>query len=451
MNNAKELWEKMLTNLEIEVSAVNFDVWIKTLEAVSIIDGRLVLMVPSEGSRKFVTEKFSDQLTATMQEVNPSMTAILIIGPNDADTYRTERDNCVAEAEETEETTKRVEANVINPKYNFENFVVGKSNQFMYAAARAVADEPGSRYNPLFIYGGAGLGKTHIMHAIGNSVRMSHPHLKVLYASSEKFVNEFIESIRTTKGNSTHFRDKYRNVDVLMIDDIQLISKMPRTQEEMFHTFNDLHGHNKQIILTSDRPPKEISPLEERLRTRFEWGLIVDVQPPDIETRIAILQKKAQAEKYNIPFGVLEFMAEKISDNVRDMESLLNKVIFLSRLYNSSPNIDLVKEALKDYTDKTEESVSADRIVDCVCRYFNVKKEELVGKKKTKEIVEPRQICIYLITDMLALPLTTIGAMFGGRDHTTIMHARDKVAEKMGQNPKTQVTVTDIKDMILKK
>ncbi|MCI8412478.1 MAG: chromosomal replication initiator protein DnaA [Clostridia bacterium] len=451
MNNAKELWEKMLTNLEIEVSAVNFDVWIKTLEAVSIIDGRLVLMVPSEGSRKFVTEKFSDQLTATMQEVNPSMTAILIIGPNDADTYRTERDNCVAEAEETEETTKRVEANVINPKYNFENFVVGKSNQFMYAAARAVADEPGSRYNPLFIYGGAGLGKTHIMHAIGNSVRMSHPHLKVLYASSEKFVNEFIESIRTTKGNSTHFRDKYRNVDVLMIDDIQLISKMPRTQEEMFHTFNDLHGHNKQIILTSDRPPKEISPLEERLRTRFEWGLIVDVQPPDIETRIAILQKKAQAEKYNIPFGVLEFMAEKISDNVRDMESLLNKVIFLSRLYNSSPNIDLVKEALKDYTDKTEESVSADRIVDCVCRYFNVKKEELVGKKKTKEIVEPRQICIYLITDMLALPLTTIGAMFGGRDHTTIMHARDKVAEKMGQNPKTQVAVTDIKDMILKK
>ena len=321
----------------------------------------------------------------------------------------------------------------------------------MYAAARAVADEPGSRYNPLFIYGGAGLGKTHIMHAIGNSVRMSHPHLKVLYASSEKFVNEFIESIRTTKGNSTHFRDKYRNVDVLMIDDIQLISKMPRTQEEMFHTFNDLHGHNKQIILTSDRPPKEISPLEERLRTRFEWGLIVDVQPPDIETRIAILQKKAQAEKYNIPFGVLEFMAEKISDNVRDMESLLNKVIFLSRLYNSSPNIDLVKEALKDYTDKTEESVSADRIVDCVCRYFNVKKEELVGKKKTKEIVEPRQICIYLITDMLALPLTTIGAMFGGRDHTTIMHARDKVAEKMGQNPKTQVAVTDIKDMILKK
>lgn len=448
MNNAKELWEKMLTNLEIEVSAVNFDVWIKTIEPISIIDGRLVLMVPTEGSRQFVSDKFSEQLTSSMKEANPLMTGLLIIGPSDADTYRTKEETYVIEEEEP---LPKVEANVINPKYNFENFVVGKSNQFMYAAARAVADEPGSRYNPLFIYGGAGLGKTHIMHAIGNSVRLSHPHLKVLYASSEKFVNEFIESIRTTKGKSTNFRDKYRSVDVLMIDDIQFIADKAGTQEEMFHTFNDLYQNSKQIILTSDRPPKEISPLEERLRSRFEWGLIADVQPPDIETRIAILQKKAQIEKYNIPFEVLSFMAEKMSSNIRDMESLLNKVIFLSRLYNSAPSTELVQEALKDYSDKTEESVSADIITDCVCRYFNVSKDELVGKKKNKEIVEPRQICIYLITDMLALPLATIGAMFGGRDHTTIMHARDKVAEKLQTNPKLKVAVSDIKDMVLKK
>ncbi|MDE6398790.1 MAG: chromosomal replication initiator protein DnaA [Clostridiales bacterium] len=446
MLRAKELWEKMLTCLEIEVSAVNFDVWIKTLEPISIIDGRLVLMAP--GSRRFVVDKFSEQLESAMREADPAMTSLLVVGKEDADIYRVKEE---AYAVEEQEEIPKVEANVINPKYNFENFVVGKSNQFMYAAARAVADEPGTRYNPLFIYGGAGLGKTHIMHAIGNSVRMSHPHLKVLYASSEKFVNEFIASIRTTKGKSTNFRDKYRNVDVLMIDDIQFIADKAGTQEEMFHTFNDLHQNNKQIILTSDRPPKEISPLEERLRTRFEWGLIVDVQPPDLETRIAILQKKAQAEKCNLPFDVLSLMAEKISDNVRDMESLLNKVIFLSRLYNSVPSLELVGEALKDYTDKTEESVSAERIIECVCRYFSVTREDLTGKKKTKEVVEPRQVCIYMITDMLALPLATIGDMFGGRDHTTVMHARDKIAEKLPVNQKLKVAVADIKDMVLKK
>lgn len=446
----KELWEKMLTNLEIEVSAVNFDVWIKTLEPIGVIDNRMVLMVPAEGNRQFVADKFSEQLTFAMQEADPAMTGILIVRPEDADIYR-EKDDKEYTVEEESEPVPKVEANVINPKYNFENFVVGKSNQFMYAAARAVADEPGSRYNPLFIYGGAGLGKTHIMHAIGNSVRMSHPHLKVLYASSEKFVNEFIASIRTTKGKSTNFRDKYRSVDVLMIDDIQFIADKSGTQEEMFHTFNDLYNNNKQIILTSDRPPKEISPLEERLRSRFEWGLIADVQPPDLETRIAILQKKAQAEKCNIPFEVLSLMAEKVFSNIRDMESILNKVIFLSRLYNAPPSCDLVREALKDYSEVAEDSVTADRITECVCRYYNVKKEDLVGKKKTKEIVEPRQVCFYLITDMLALPLKTIGEMFGGRDHTTIMHARDKVAEKMQTNQKTKVEVSDIKDMILKK
>lgn len=446
MLHAKELWDKMLTALEIEVSAVNFDVWIKTLEPVSIIDGRLVLMAP--GSRQFVADKFSEQLENAMREADPSMTSLLVVGKEDVDVYRVKEE---AYTVEEQEEIPKVEANVINPKYNFENFVVGKSNQFMYAAARAVADEPGTRYNPLFIYGGAGLGKTHIMHAIGNSVRLSHPHLKVLYASSEKFVNEFIASIRTTKGKSTNFREKYRNVDILMIDDIQFIADKAGTQEEMFHTFNDLYQNNKQIVLTSDRPPKEISPLEERLRSRFEWGLIADVQPPDLETRIAILQKKAQAEKCNLPFAALSLMAEKMSSNIRDMESLLNKVIFLSRLYNTDISEELVCEALKDYSDKTEESVSAERIIECVCRYFGVKKEDLVGKKKTKEIVEPRQICIYMITDMLALPLATIGGMFGGRDHTTVMHARDKVAEKMNTQPKIRVAISDIKDMVLKK
>lgn len=380
MDSAKELWDSMLTDLEIEVSAVNFDVWIKTLEPINILDGRLVLLAPSTGSKSFVQEKFHDELRACLNKVSPLLTDLILIDPSERETYINKEETYVIE----DDVLPKVEANVINPKYNFENFVVGKSNQFMYAAARAVAEEPGIRYNPLFIYGGAGLGKTHIMHAIGNSVRISHPSLKVLYASSEKFVNEFIESIRTTKGKSTNFRDKYRNVDILMIDDIQFIADKAGTQEEMFHTFNDLYQNNKQIILTSDRPPKEISPLEERLRSRFEWGLITDVQMPDLETRIAILQKKAQIEKYNIPMDVLSFMAERMSSNIRDMESLLNKVIFLSRLYNTAPGIETVKEALKDYTDKTEESITPEHVIDCTCRYFNVSKEELLGKKKNK-------------------------------------------------------------------
>lgn len=447
MNNTKDLWEKMLTGLEIEVNAVTFDVWIKTLQPISIIDGRLVLMAPSAGSVSFVTEKFSDILLAKMKEVNPLMTGILIIDPSEEETYRTKEDTYIVE----EEPVPKIEANILNPKYNFENFVVGKSNQFMHAVAQAVANEPGIRYNPLFIHGGAGLGKTHIMHAIGNSVRMNFPHLKVLYASSEKFLNEFIESLRTTKGKSMDFRNKYRNVDVLMIDDIQFIAGKPGLQEEMFHTFNDLYQANKQIILTSDRPPKEISPLEERLRSRFEWGMLADVQAPDFETRVAILQKKAQLENYNIPAPVLQLMAEKISDNVRDMESLLNKVTFLSKLYETVPSVELVQEALRDYGDKTEDSVSAERIIDCVCRYFNVGKEDLIGKKRTKELVEPRQICIYLITEMLTLPLASVGRIMGGRDHTTMGYARDKIAEKVGQNGKIKVAVQDIKDLVLGK
>ncbi len=448
MDGAKDLWEKMLTGLETEVNAVSFDVWIKTLQPIAVLDGRLVLMAPSSGSLAFITKQFSDVLTQKMKEVNPLMAGVQIIDPSEESAYRSKEDTYVI----TEEPAPpKVEANVINPKYNFENFVVGKSNQFMYAAARAVADEPGKRYNPLFIYGGAGLGKTHIMHAIGNSVRMNFPHLKVLYASSEKFLNDLLESIRTTQGKSALFREKYRGVDVLMIDDIQFIAGKSGTQEEMFHTFNDLYQNNKQIILTSDRPPKEISPLEERLRSRFEWGLIADVQPPDLETRIAILQKKAQIEKYNIPFEVLEFMAEKISSNIRDMESLLNKVIFLSRLYETNPGIELVQEALRDYTDKNEESVSADRIIECVCRYYGVSRDDLVGKKRNKEVVEPRQVCIYVMTEMLTLPLATIGGMLGGRDYTTVIHSRDKIAEKIGENGKFRVAVQDIKDMILRK
>ena len=331
-SNAREIWQQMLGKLETVLSIVDFDVWITRLEPVAISGSKLVLLAPSKPNKDFIDSHYRPLIMSIMSGINPLLTEFEIIEPSEKDKYDEQANTQVVDEKEPQH---RMDAMVINPKYNFENFVVGKSNQFVYAAARAVSEDPGQRYNPLFIYGGVGLGKTHIMHAIGNWLRATRPDLKVLYVSSEKFVNEFIASIRATKGTSNFFRDKYRNADVLMIDDIQFIAGKEATQEEMFHTFNDLYQSNKQLIMTSDRPPKEIPDLEERLRSRFEWGMIADIQPPDLETRIAILQKKAQLDKHILPMEVLTFMAEKMDKNIREMESLLNKVIFLSMLSES--------------------------------------------------------------------------------------------------------------------
>lgn len=445
---AKELWRNMLSALEVEMTAISYDVWIKTLEVVGVSDGKLVLLAQNEESRNFIVPRFLRLIRDVMQKQNALLTDVVIIDPSEKEKYIVESPE--QKIDEPEETP-RIEPNVIDPKYNFENFVVGKSNQFVYAAATNVAEEPGKGFNPLFIYGGVGLGKTHIMHAIGNAVRINHPQLKTLYVTSEKFVNEFIGSIRTTKGNSSAFREKYRNVDVLMIDDIQFIANKPGTQEEMFHTFNDLYQMNKQLVFSSDRPPKEIPDLEDRLRSRFEWGLIADIQPPDLETRIAILQKKAQIEKQNLPMDVLTYMAERIDTNIREMEGLLKKVIFLSKLSEKPPTVELVQEALKDYGDVSDDQVTSDGIIEKTCEYFHVNRDDLVGKKKNKELVEARHIAMYLMTELLTLPLKAIGNLFGGRDHTTVIHARDMVAEKMQQNVKTKLAVQDIKDLIYRK
>ena len=330
---------------------------------------------------------------------------------------------------------------------------MGECNKFAVAAARAVAEKPGEQYNPLFIYGGAGLGKTHIMHAIGNYIRKHDQHKKVLYVSSEKFVNDLIASIRAKSGSTVDFREKYRSADVLMIDDIQFISKKESTQMEMFHTFNDLYQANKQIIFASDRSPKEIPDLEERLRTRFEWGLIADVQPPDLETRIAILQKKSQIEKYYVPEEVLNFMAQRIDSNIREMESLLNKVILLSKLYDKPVSVELAAEAFKDYAPKTkDEALTPDDVIEATLKlYPGLSREELLGKKRDKDIVEPRMICIDLISELLPLPLTSIGAVMGGRDHTTVMHSKNKVAGLISRDERIKSKVEAIRNMVYKK
>ncbi len=445
-NEAKQVWEQMLPLLETELSILSYDVWIKTIEPFEVRDGKLILMAATEWGKNTVNERYLPLIKAAMKRVNSLLTDVDIISKDEKEKFAEQAETYEIKEEPIVTTAEPMN---INPKYNFENFVVGKSNQLAVAAARAVAEEPGMRYNPLFIYGGAGLGKTHLMHAIGNAVRTSHPRLKVLLVSSEKFVNELVKCLGQ-RGSGSSFRDKYRSVNLLMVDDIQFISGKMATAEEIFHTFNELYDANKQLVFTSDRPPKNIPDIDERLRTRFEWGFTADIQPPDLETRIAILRKKAQIQKYNISMDVLSFMAERISSNVREMEGLLNKVILLSQLNETMPSVELAAEALKDYSQKEEGEITVDDIIDATCKVFGVRREDLLGKRKTRDIVEPRQICIYVITELLELPLTTIGNIFGGRDHTTIMYARNKVEENLSQQ-KIIDDVNNVKNMAYKK
>ncbi|MCH5164574.1 MAG: chromosomal replication initiator protein DnaA [Clostridiales bacterium] len=445
-NEAKQVWEQMLSLLETSMDILSYDVWIKPIEPLDIFDGKLVLVAASDWGKNEINVRYLPLIRAALNRVNSLFTDVEIISKDQKEKY--------APKEETYEIKEEPivvapEPLSINLRYNFENFVVGKSNQLAVAAARAVAEEPGVRYNPLFIYGDAGLGKTHLMHAIGNSLRSSNPRLKVLLVSSENLVNDIVKYIGMAK-DGQRFRDKYRSVDVLMVDDIQLISRKTSTIEEMFNTFNELYNANKQLVFTSDRHPKDIPDIDDRMRSRFEWGFTADIQPPDLETRIAILRKKAQIQKYNISMDVLSYMAECISGDVRKMEGLLNKVILLSQLNETKPSIDLVKEAIKDYAKKEDDEITADDVIDATCKCFNIKREDLLGKRKTRDIVEPRQICIYVMTEILDLPLTAIGNIFGGRDHTTIMYARDKVAQSMSQ-PKMAEDVNNVKNMVYKK
>ncbi len=441
-------WGKVLKKIQNEVTAVTFDLWINTLTPIQYANDELILMAPSVTAKNQVNQPgIFEKITKCVREEFTPYTFIR-----------------VTEHQEYEESVRRHEAEIekmmntptikskFNKKYTFENFVVGKSNQVVCAAMQSVAEHPSTRFNPLFIYGGVGLGKTHLLHAVGNYLNQHNPELNVLYVTCEKFTNDFVESIRSGKDKSNlEFRDKYRSVDVLMIDDIQFISNKTGIQEEFFHTFNDLYQNNKQIIIASDRSPKEMSALEERLRSRFSSGIIQDIQEPDYETKVAIIRKKCSQEGYLVDQDVVEFIAEKTGTNIREMEGILSKVVFYSSLLGKShASMEDAHEALKDYGETERTDLDAEKIVNTVCDFFKVTKEELIGKKKNKEIVEPRQLCIYLINEMLNIPLTAIGAIFGGRDHTTIMHARDKIGNQVKVNPHVRTLVNDIKSQLLK-
>ena len=338
----------------------------------------------------------------------------------------------------------------LNPKYTFDTFVVGSNNNLAHAAALAVAESPGEIYNPLFIYGGVGLGKTHLMHAIAHFILKNTPDAKILYVTSETFTNELIDAIRNKNNTTTtEFREKYRNNDVLLIDDIQFIIGKESTQEEFFHTFNTLYESKKQIIISSDKPPKEIETLEERLRSRFEWGLTVDIQSPDYETRMAILRKKEELEGYNIDNEVITYIATNIKSNIRELEGALTKVMAYSRLNKCEINLKMAEEALKDIISPgAQREVTPELIIQIVAEHFGLTPQDIASQKRTKEIVYPRQIAMYLCRDMLATPLQTIGSFLGGRDHTTIIHGADKISSDLKKDETLRNTIEILKKKI---
>ena len=453
MLKINQIWNNILLEAEAKIpSTLAYDLYISSLEPVGIYKDRLILLTVSRAIKNIVDNNYKGVLKSCTNKVFPSLIDVEVITEED----KPHLGNVLQEVDipvsasyvsDTEEKVSFVS------QYTFENFVVGKSNEYAEAVARAIADNPGTKYNPVFFWGGVGLGKTHLMHAIGNHIQRSFPEKKIMYVACEQFINEYIESIRDTSNDSNsmkRFRDKYRKLDVLMMDDVQFLANKGNTQEEMFHTFNELYLANKQIILSSDRPPKEIN-VEDRLKTRFGMGVIADIQAPDLETRIAILQKKCNNKGYSLNIKVLSMIAERITNNIREMEGMLNRIISYSTLVGGDPNdLNIVNDALRDYADSSNDIITIDHVVEATCDYFHVKKEEIIGKKKNKEIVVPRQICIYLICDILgaSVPLVSIGEYFSKRDHTTVMHARDKISEEIKTNDVTASQVKDIRDKI---
>ena len=447
MEGYEIIWKQTLVELQKTVSPITYSTYVEQLKPVDTDGRKLVLVTPS---KLFAAQsaKIADKICDALKAAGTGLTDVKIYVGDNKNDYLNQR---VYEVEREE-----IESTPLNPKYTFDTFVVGDSNRYLYAAAKAVAENPGSGYNPLFIYGGAGLGKTHIMHAIANYVKANNPLMTVVYATCEKFTSDLISNIRSGKAYEKEgilFKNRYRNVDVLLIDDIQFLAGKQATQEEFFHTFNELYGQNKQIVLTADCAPKELSLLSDRLTTRFECGLMAQVLPPDVETKIAILQKKAEAKKFILSLDVALYLAELSDNDVRSLEGMLNKVLFASMLHERPITLSLAKDALAESAkaDARDENLTPDDVINAVCSFFKISKADLLGKKKNKEIVEPRQICAYLMTELLSIPLVSIGQALGGRDHTTVIHARDKYAELVKDSPKTATIVKDVKNLILKK
>lgn len=441
MNNSiTQLWEEVLNIIKEDMNEVSYNTWLKPIKPLHINDNVIYLQAPEEFLRDMLVKRYNKLLTNAFTYVlNDNEITIKILIPGE-------------EIDEQKMIEKRDKNFVyqngnsiksfLNPKYKFDSFIVGNSNRFAHAASLAVAEAPATAYNPLFLYGGVGLGKTHLMHAIGHYIMSNNKSSKILYVTSEKFTNDLINSIKDDKNEE--FRNKYRKIDVLLVDDIQFIAGKERTQEEFFHTFNALHNDNKQIIISSDRPPKEILTLEDRLRSRFEMGLTADVQTPDLETRIAILRKKAEDEKYDVSDEIIEYIANNIQSNIRKLEGALIRLYAYSSLTNKEVTMDLAYEALKHLISDKHKLITIDLIKNAISNYFNISIEDLSSKKKPKSISHPRQVAMYLSRKHTDSSLPKIGDEFGGRDHSTVIHAFNKISSDLETDNELKKAIEDL-------
>ena len=435
MEQIKGIWALARENMRRDMSALSFNRWIDVLEPVTIQNGILVIQCPDAATKSTINEYYKDTVRMGVKQANTQIIDVMLILPDQRRDF------------DGSENTTTPSIYALNPRYTFDTFVVGNSNRIAHAAAQAVAKAPGHAYNPLFLYGGVGLGKTHLMHAIGHAVKENYPTARVLYVTSETFTNELIEAIRM--GKNAEFRHRFRNVDLLMIDDVQFIANRQSVQEEFFNTFNTLHNAGKQIVISSDRPPKEIANLEERIRSRLEGGLITDVQEPDIETRIAILRNKAQQEGRTVDDSIIQFSAEHVPNKIRQLEGSLTKVFFYSNLKEEPITMSLAREALKDLLPEDKKvDVNPTRIKEIVADFYHITLQSLMSQRRDKEVVVPRQIAMYLCHDMLSLPYKRIALLFDRSDHTTAISACDRIEKLMGEDADFKKSLEDIRKKI---
>lgn len=435
--DVQELWAKACELLRNETNAYIYDYISKNLTPVKLEQDVLVLRIPMEPMKVMVNNRYTAVISTCLSEVAGHTVTARILTKEEID-----------EESRKPQPVEKDASLQLNPRYTFDTFVVGNNNRFAHAAALAVAEAPAEAYNPLFIHGGSGLGKTHLMHAIGHYVQQQYKDMRLLYITSESFTNELISAIQQNR--NTEFRNRFRNVDILMVDDIQFIAGRDSTQEEFFHTFNALHEAGKQIVLTSDKPPQDIARLEERLRSRFAWGLTADISKPDIETRIAILREKARQEHIAMPGEVMEQIAANVDTNIRELEGCFNRLVAYAKLVNQPITPELTMVALKDVLEKKAHRViTADIIMQTVCEFYSLKMEELTGSSRRREITVPRQIAMYLIREMTELSLPQIGTCFGGKDHSTVLHSCNQVANNMKNSADLNRQVNDIRQLVV--
>ena len=442
MEQSKQIWEEALKILEEEISAVSFETWIMPIIPRGINGNQFILQVENGFFKEMLEKRNLPIIRNAIKFITKTEYEIVIVTEDEQRTGIQIRGETSSRPKKENDAARN-----LNPKYVFDSFVVGNSNRMAHAASLAVAESPAQAYNPLFLYGNSGLGKTHLMHSIGHFILDKNPDAKVLYVTSETFTNELINSIQNNKNEE--FRNKYRNIDVLLIDDIQFISKKEGTQEEFFHTFNALYESSKQIIISSDRPPKEIKTLEDRLRSRFEWGLIADVQPPDYETRIAILRKKAERDHLTVPNEVNAYIAKNIASNIRELEGALTRIVAYATLTNQDISITLAENSLKDiFSENASAPLTPDLIQQVVAEHYNIRVEDIQGSKKPKNIAFPRQVSMYLCRKLLDISLPKIGESFGGRDHTTVIHAISKIEKQLESDTALQKTIMQLEKEI---